>query len=149
MCTSGLEHFVDDISPLQKHADFLLLRVRRISGYFTMSTISKASGIKKKRWRALSYTAKTPQTCCKLSILPALCDMSNSSSCSKSVVAVSQTCHLHNAALLQVVTSLWITSFDSQRATGLLTTFRWLFVNQLSQAMRSRSSDSACFSNSA
>ena len=41
--TSGLEHFVDDISPLQKHADFLLLRVRRISGYLTMSTISKES----------------------------------------------------------------------------------------------------------
>ena len=36
----------------------------------------------------------------------------------------------------QLVASLWITSFDNQLATSLLTAFNTLVVNKLSQAMR-------------
>ena len=38
--------------------------------------------------------------------------------------------------LKQLVTSLWITSFDNQLATNLLTTCNRFVVNELSQAMR-------------
>ena len=38
--------------------------------------------------------------------------------------------------LQQLATSLWITSFDNQLATSLLTTCNRLVVNKLSQAMR-------------
>ena len=48
------------------------------------------------------------------------------------------TCHLQTCynLLKQLAASLWITSFDNQLATSLLTTCNKLVVNKLSKAMR-------------
>ena len=51
------------------------------------------------------------------------------------------TCQFHGVAtiynlLKHLAASLWITSFDNQLATSLLTTCNRLVVNKLSQAMR-------------
>ena len=48
------------------------------------------------------------------------------------------TCHLQTCynLLKQLAASLWITSFDNQLATSLLTTCNRTVVNKLSQAMR-------------
>ena len=89
---------------------------------------------------------KTPQTCCKLSILPACCKLLTS--CNKLVnfiklqkacqIRLVATCHLQTcySLLKQLSSSLWITSFENQLATSLLTTCNRLVVNKLSQAMR-------------
>ena len=87
-----------------------------------------------------------PQTCCKL--LTSLLKIFNK---------LQQTCQFHQVAtsllkpgLLQLVisvptcynlleklaASLWITSFDNQLATSLLTTCNRLVINKLSQAIR-------------
>ena len=69
-------------------------------------------------------------------------NLSNSSSCNKSVkIRLVATCHLQNCynLLKKLVASPWITSFDNQLATNLLTTCSRLFVNKLSQAMRTHS----------
>ena len=87
---------------------------------------------------------KTPQNCCKLSIcyrLVANCqqfatNLSISLSCNKSVkIRLVATCHLQTCynLLKQLASSLWITSFDNQRATNLLITCNSLVVNKLSQ----------------
>ena len=89
----------------------------------------------------------TPQTCRKLSILPvcynlsqAATDLSISLSCNKSVkIRLVLTCHLqtcYNYLLKQLAASPWITSFDNQLETSLLTTCNRLVVNKLSQAMQ-------------
>ena len=65
--------------------------------------------------------------------------LSVSSSYNKSVkIRVIATCHLQTCCnlLKQFAASLWITSFDNQLATRLLTTCSRLVVNKLSQAMR-------------
>ena len=48
------------------------------------------------------------------------------------------TCHLQTCynLLKQLAASLWITSFDNQPATSLLTTCNRRFVNRQCQAMR-------------
>ena len=93
----------------------------------------------------LSYTVqpKTPLTCCKLSVLPACFNLSTnlsiSSSCNKSVkIRLVATCHLQVCynLLKKLAASLWITSFDDQLATSLLTTCNRLVLGELSQAMR-------------
>ena len=70
-------------------------------------------------------------------------NLSNSSSCKKSVkMRLVATCYLQNCStcnLKKLVASPWITSFDNQLATSLLTTCNRLFVNKLSQAMRTHS----------
>ena len=60
-------------------------------------------------------------------------------SCNKSVkVRLVATCHLQTCynLLKQLAASLWITSFDNQLATSLLTTCNRLVVNKLLPAMR-------------
>ena len=89
---------------------------------------------------------KTPQTCCKLYILPTCCNLStrcNSlsilSSCKKSVkIRLVAICHLQTCynLLKQFAESLLITSLDNQFATSLLKTCDRLVLNKLSQAMR-------------
>ena len=62
-----------------------------------------------------------------------------SSSCNKSVkIRLVAICHLQTCynLLKQLVTSLWVTSFDNQLATSLLITCNRLVVNKWSQAMR-------------
>ena len=66
-------------------------------------------------------------------------NLSISSSCNKSVkIRLVATCHLQTSynLLKQLVASLWITSFENQLATSLLTTCNRLVVNKLSQAIR-------------
>ena len=87
-----------------------------------------------------------PQTCCKSQFyrLLATCqqtatNLSISSSCNKSVkIRLVAACHLQTRynLLKQLEASLWITSFDNQLATSLLTTCNRLVVNKLSQAIR-------------
>ena len=65
-------------------------------------------------------------------------NLSISSSCNKSVqIRLVLTCHLQTCYnfLIQLAASLWITRFDNQLATSLLTTCNRLFVNKLSQTM--------------
>ena len=65
--------------------------------------------------------------------------LSISSSCNKFVkIRLVATCHLQTCYTLlkQLASSLWITSFENQLATSLLTTCNRLVVNRLSQAMR-------------
>ena len=66
-----------------------------------------------------------------------LTNFSISLSCNKFVkIRLVATCHLqtcHNL-LKQLAASLWITSFDNQLATSLLTTCNRLVVNKLSQS---------------
>ena len=71
------------------------------------------------------FTAQpeTPQTCCKLWILPACYKLSTS--CSKSV-----------KMLKQLASSLWIKSLDHQLAAFLLTTCSRLVIIKPEQAMR-------------
>ena len=64
------------------------------------------------------------------------------SSCKKSVkIRLVATCHLQIRynLLKQLAESLWITSFDNQLATSLLTTCNRLVVNKLPQTMRTHS----------
>ena len=66
-------------------------------------------------------------------------NLSISSSFNKSVkIRFVATCHLHTCynLLKQFAASLWITSFDNQHATSLLTTCNRLVVNKLSQGVR-------------
>ena len=87
-----------------------------------------------------------PQTCCKSQFyrLLATCqqtatNLSISSSCNKSVkIRLVAACHLQTRynLLKQLEASLWITSFDNQLATSLLTTCIRLAVNKLSQVIR-------------
>ena len=89
-----------------------------------------------------------PQTCSRLSILPACCNLSTSysttnlpisSSGNKSVkIRLVATCHLQTCYnfLKQLAASLWITSFDNQLAISLLTARNRLVVNKLPQARR-------------
>ena len=66
-------------------------------------------------------------------------NLSISSSSNKSVkITLVVTFHSQTSynLLKQLAASLWITSFDSQLATSLLTTCNKLVVNNLSQAMR-------------
>ena len=96
----------------------------------------------------------TPQTCCKLWILPACCKLSTS--CSKSVDFINlqkiwksdllqliadlcrylQTCR---KLLKQLASSLWIRSLDNQLAASLLTTCSTLVIIKPEQAMRTHS----------
>ena len=77
-----------------------------------------------------------PQTCSKLSILPACCKLSNlsiSSSCDKCVkIRLVATYHLQTCynLLKQLAASLWITNFDNQRAATLLTTCNRVVINK-------------------
>ena len=82
---------------------------------------------------------KMPQTYCKLSNLPACCNLSTwvatslsiLSSCNKSVkIRLVAICDLQNCynLLKQLAASLLITSLDNQPATSLLTTCNRLFV---------------------
>ena len=76
-----------------------------------------------------------PQTCCKFSILLVCCNLSTdatnlsiSSSRNKSVkIRLVAICHLQTCynLLKQLAASLWITSFDNQLATSLLTRKLW------------------------
>ena len=83
---------------------------------------------------------KTPQTCCKLYILPTCCNsLSILSSCNNSVkIRLVAICHLQTCynLLKQLAESLLITSLDNQFATNLLKTCDRLILNKLSQAMR-------------
>ena len=83
---------------------------------------------------------KTPQICFKLSILQQVAtNLSISSSCNKSVkIRLVVTCHLQTCynLLKQLAATLWMTSFDNQLVTSLLTTCNRLVVNKLSQAIR-------------
>ena len=66
-------------------------------------------------------------------------NLSISSSGNKSVkIRLVATCYLEIRynLLKQLAASLWITSFDNQLATSLLTTCNRLAVNKLSQVMR-------------
>ena len=61
------------------------------------------------------------------------------SSCNKYVkIRIVATCHFQTCCTLlkQFLASLWITSFDNQLATNLLTTCNRLVINKLSQTMR-------------
>ena len=87
--------------------------------------------------------SKTPHTRCELSILPTCrqvpTNLSILSSFNMSVkTRLLATFHLqiYDNLLKQLAASLWITSFDNQLATSLLTTCNRLAVNKLSQAMR-------------
>ena len=65
--------------------------------------------------------------------------LSISSSCYKSVkMRLVATCHLQTCynLLKQLAAGLWITSFDNQLATSLLTTCNRLVINKLLQAMQ-------------
>ena len=71
-------------------------------------------------------------------------NLSNSSSCKKSVkIRLVATYYLQNCStcnlLKKLVPSPWITSFDNQLATSLFTTCNRLFLNKLSQVMRTHS----------
>ena len=91
---------------------------------------------------------KTPQTYCKLSILPTCCNLSTS--CNKLVnfiklqqvrivkIRIVAICHLQTCynLLKQLAESLLITSLDNQFATSLLTICDRLVLNKRSQAMR-------------
>ena len=69
-------------------------------------------------------------------------NLSISSSSNKSVkIRLVATCHLQTCynLLKQLAANLWITSFDNQLATSLLTTCNKLVVNKLSQTMRTHS----------
>ena len=83
---------------------------------------------------------KTPQICFELAILQQVAtNLSISSSCNKSVkIRLVVTCRIQTCynLLKQLAASLWITSFNNQLATILLTTCNRLVVNKLSQAMR-------------
>ena len=71
------------------------------------------------------------QACCNMSILPACCNLSTNLATNFSVVSP---CHLqtwHNL-FKQLVPSLWITSFDNQLPTNLLTTCNRLIVDNKS-----------------
>ena len=66
-------------------------------------------------------------------------NLSISLSCNKSVkVMLNASFHLQICynSLKQLAASLWITSFDNQLATSLLTTCNRLVVNKLSQGMQ-------------
>ena len=66
-------------------------------------------------------------------------NLSISSSRKKSVkIRLVATCHLQTCYNLskQIALSLWITSFENQLASSLLTTCNRLVVNKLSQAIR-------------
>ena len=66
-------------------------------------------------------------------------NLSVSSGYNKSVkISLVATCHLQTCynLLKQLAAILWITSFDNQLATSLLTTCNTLVVNKLSQAMQ-------------
>ena len=81
---------------------------------------------------------------CHLFLLVATCpkvatNLSNSSSCNKSVKgSLVADCHFQTCYNFskELVACLWITSFDSQLATSLLTTCNRPDVKKLSQAMR-------------
>ena len=65
--------------------------------------------------------------------------LSISSSCNKSVkIRLVATCHLQTCynLLKQLAASLWITRFDNQLATSLLTICKRLAVNKLSKAIQ-------------
>ena len=70
-----------------------------------------------------------------------------STSCNKSAkIRLVATCHLQtcHSLLKQIAASLWITSFENQLATSLLTTCNRLVVHKASQAMRCRLVDQIC-----
>ena len=76
---------------------------------------------------------KTPQTYCKLSILPACqqlpTSLSISSSCKKSVkIRLVANCHLQTCKLKQLAINLQQFYWNDQIATSLLTTCNWLVV---------------------
>ena len=81
---------------------------------------------------------KTPQACCKLSILQAATSLLKSGSLQLVICRLVATCHLQTCynLLKQLAASLWITSFDNQLATSLLTTCNRIIVNKVSPAMR-------------
>ena len=89
---------------------------------------------------------KTPQVCCKLSILPACCNLLRSAA-NLSILSnrnkliklkLVATCHLQTCCNLfkKLATNLWIKSLEHQLATSLLTTCTRLVVNKLLQAMQ-------------
>ena len=75
--------------------------------------------------------------CCprKIRVQKVSTNFSILSSCNK---CVKISCHFQTSynLLKQLAASLWITSFDNQLATILLTSWNRLVVNKLSQAMR-------------
>ena len=75
--------------------------------------------------------------CCprKIRVQKVSTNLSILSSCNKSVKI---SCHFQTSynLLKQLAASLWITSFDNQLATILLTSWNRLVVNKPSQAMR-------------
>ena len=86
---------------------------------------------------------KTLQTCCKLYIFPVCFNLSTNCNELVNFIKLQQIrlvaiCHLQTCynLLKQLAASRWITSFDNQFATSLLTTFNNFAVNKLSQAMR-------------
>ena len=96
---------------------------------------------KKYKYESIYHSEpKAPQICCKLSILPACCNLSIWSSSNKSVkIRLVATCHLQTCynLLKQLSASLWVTSFQNELAIiSLLTTCNGLVVYKLSQAMR-------------
>ena len=105
----------------------------RSLGKFSAMLESQACGPVEKKMGMLDLETtqlKTPQACCKLSVLPACCNLSTnfsiSSSCNKSVkIRLVTTCRLQTCynLLKQLAASLWITSFDNQLATSLLGLF--------------------------
>ena len=86
---------------------------------------------------------KTPQTCCKLSMLLPLVQFFNmklQQNCQFQRVASHVATQFHLQTLLdllkQLAASLWMKNFENQLSTSLLTTCNKLAINKLSQAMR-------------
>ena len=88
--------------------------------------------------RLTTVLLHSSQTCCNFT---GLLSLVISSDCNKSlIIRFVTTCHLQICynLLKQHAPSLWITNFDNQLATSLLTTCNGFVVNKLSQAISMR-----------
>ena len=81
---------------------------------------------------------KTPQTCCKLSMLLQFFNKLQQNCQFQRVASHVATFHLQTLLdlLMQLAASLWMKNFENQLSTSLLTTCNKLAINKLSQAMR-------------